>query len=53
MPQCGELKIFKERKPRVNTCGDCGEEIAAGAVLCEDCARQELVRWEPSHGLVR
>lgn len=32
-----ERKIGKERKPAGNTCGDCGEPVERGKLLCDDC----------------
>lgn len=30
-----EARISRERKPRVNLCGSCGEEC--DSLLCDDC----------------
>jgi hypothetical protein len=32
-----ERKIGKERKPAASTCGDCGEPVERGRLLCDDC----------------
>jgi hypothetical protein len=40
-----EPSLKGERKPRVNYCGDCGEEC--DSLLCDDCAVSVTSRWEP------
>jgi hypothetical protein len=42
-----ETKIKGDRRPRVNTCGDCGDEIDDTSLLCDDCRRSGENRWEP------
>ena len=35
-------RLSKERKPRVNICGDCG--AACDSLLCDECAHVEPVQ---------
>ena len=44
-----ESKVFKERKPRINTCGNCGAEIDAGRILCLDCSDPYLYVEHEGH----
>jgi hypothetical protein len=46
-----ETRIKADRKPRVNLCGDCGDEISETELLCESCRRTGENRWEPIHDL--
>ena len=32
-----ERKIGKQQKPVTPTCGDCGEPVERGRLLCDDC----------------
>jgi hypothetical protein len=32
-----ERKLGKDRRPRTSTCGDCGEPVVNGKLLCDDC----------------
>jgi len=41
-----ERKLGKERKPMTSTCGDCGEPVVKGKLLCEECLAQ-FVEYGP------
>ena len=32
-----EKRVKNERRPKTPVCGDCGEPVAAGRLLCDDC----------------
>lgn len=32
-----EKRVKTERKPKGTTCGDCGEPVTNGRLLCDDC----------------
>lgn len=36
-----EPKVKGDRRPRVNLCGVCGEEISETELLCKDCRRMD------------
>ena len=42
-----EPRIKADRRPRVNLCGECGDEIDETELLCEDCRRSDEGRWTP------
>lgn len=39
------LRERKDARPRVNYCGECGEEC--DGLLCDDCGHQSETRWMP------
>lgn len=46
-----EARINRERKPRVNVCGSCGDECTS--LICDECRGEVLVtaapsQWEPT-----
>lgn len=41
-----EARINKERKPRVNLCGACGDEIDANELLCTECKKPTVTGSE-------
>ena len=41
------MRMEREQKVKVNTCGDCGVEITDSEILCQDCITREETRWEP------